>query len=70
MKNNFPISDNNDSTSVDQMVVKYTMKNGRNAGLSYNNNIYAMFINPSEQVKKEYNANRDWILNNFSKENC
>lgn len=40
------------------------------AGLSYNNRIYAMFINPSERVKKEYNANRDWILNNFPKENC
>lgn len=52
----------------DPMVMEYTEKNGRKAGLGYNNSIFFGYIRPSQQRKDEYNVNRDWILANFPKD--
>ena len=50
---------------VDKNIIDYVKNHTKSESLLYNNRIYFMYINPSEQRKQEYNINRDYILNYF-----
>lgn len=53
-------------SAVDINVINYALNHTRKETLLYNNRLFAMYINPSEQRKNEYSVNRDWILCYFS----
>ena len=48
---------------VNRCVAIFAKQNGRKQGLLYNNRLYLGVANPSEKEKKQYEANRLWILN-------
>lgn len=47
---------------VNRDVAIFAKKNGRKEGLLYNNRLYVGVLNPLEFHKKQYEANRAWIL--------
>jgi hypothetical protein len=42
-------------------MISYAKRNGKKEAFLYNNRIYSMYINPSQSVKAEYNANWAYI---------
>lgn len=51
----------NKKTKVNPEVVTYAEKHGKKAAYLFNNRLFAMYINPSELRKEEYNANWEYI---------
>ena len=49
---------------VNICVAIFAKKNGRKQGLLYNNRLYISVFNKLDCHKKQYEANRKWILNN------
>lgn len=48
-------------TEVSPEVIVYAEKHGKKAAYLFNNRLFAMYINPSELRKAEYNANWEYI---------
>ena len=47
--------------TVNPEVIEYARKHGKKAAYLFNNRLFAMYINPSELRKAEYNANWEYI---------
>jgi hypothetical protein len=50
---------------VDPVIKEYAKSHSRKETLLYNNRIFFGYINPSDARRREYDANRIWILNHF-----
>ena len=52
---------------VNRCVAVFAKQNGNKEGLLYNNRLYLSILNKKECHKKQYEANRKWIIDYFQK---
>lgn len=50
---------------ADNCIIDYVKTHNKKDSLLYNNRLLFMYINPSEEIKQQYNINREYILNYF-----
>ena len=50
---------------VEEHILDFVKNHSKSESLLYNNNCFAMYINPTEERKIQYNINRDFILSYF-----
>lgn len=50
---------------AEKHVLDYVKNHSKRESLGYNNNCYSMYVNPTEEHKKQYEINREYILNHF-----
>ncbi len=52
---------------VCERVKEFVKENKKDEALKYNNLSYLFWVYPTAQHRKQYNINRDYILNHFDK---
>jgi len=50
---------------AEKHIKDYVINHGRKSSLLYNNNCFAMYVNPSDERKTQYEVNREFILKHF-----
>lgn len=53
--------------TAEQHIIDYVKTHDRRNSLLYNNRCFLIYINPSDVIKRQYEANRSFILEYFKK---
>ena len=61
MHKSFDVVLDNKKPKVNPDIIAYAKNHGKKAAYLFNNRLFAIYINPSELRKAEYNANWEYI---------